>query len=173
MTYCFQIIQILITFEGENQQEMSVEIITYLPEYKNSFIALNKAWLEEYFFVEPHDIEVFENIEEVILEPGGEIFFCLVDGNVAGTVAMQKVNDSLYEMAKLAVDKKYQGQKLSNLLVEACIDFAKAKKADKIMLMSSTKLVPALNLYKKYNFIETPLDETDYHRADIQMELNL
>lgn len=173
MTYCFQIIQILITFEGENQQEMSVEIITYLPEFKNNFIALNKAWLEEYFFVEPHDIEVFENIEEVILEPGGEIFFCLVDGNVAGTVAMQKVNDSVYEMAKLAVDKKYQGQKLSNLLVEACIDFAKAKKADKIMLMSSTKLVPALNLYKKYNFIETPLDETDYHRADIQMELNL
>nr|WP_294938952.1 GNAT family N-acetyltransferase [uncultured Flavobacterium sp.] len=152
---------------------MSVEIITYLPEFKNNFIALNKAWLEEYFFVEPHDIEVFENIEEVILEPGGEIFFCLVDGNVAGTVAMQKVNDSVYEMAKLAVDKKYQGQKLSNLLVEACIDFAKAKKADKIMLMSSTKLVPALNLYKKYNFIETPLDETDYHRADIQMELNL
>lgn len=152
---------------------MQATVISYQPEYKNQFIALNKAWLEEFFFVEKHDMEVFENIEEVILNPGGEIFFCLVDDEVAGTVAMQKVNDKVYEMAKLAVDKKFQGQKLSNLLVDACIDFAKKKNAEKIMLMSSTKLTPALNLYRKYNFTETPLDETDYHRADIQMELYL
>src|SRR5688572_21259540 len=141
---------------------MAIRIITYQPQYKDLFISLNKAWLEEYFFVEPHDLEVFENIEDVILKPGGEIFFCLVDNEVAGTVAMQKVSDSVYEMAKLAVDKKFQGQKLSNLLVDACIDFAKAKKAEKIMLLSSTKLTPALHLYRKYNFKETPMDETDY-----------
>lgn len=152
---------------------METKIITYKPEYKNQFIALNKAWLEEFFFVEKHDLEVFENIEEVILNPGGEIFFCLVNDEVVGTVAMQKVSDKIYEMAKLAIDKKFQGQKLSNLLVDACIDFAKKKKAEKIMLVSSTKLAPALNLYRKYNFTETPLDETDYHRADIQMELYL
>jgi len=152
---------------------MNVEIITYRPQYKDRFISLNKAWLEEFFFVENHDLEVFENIEDIILKPGGEIFFCLVDNEVAGTVAMQKVNDKVYEMAKLAVDKQFQGQKLSNLLINACIDFAKTKKAEKIMLLSSTKLIPALSLYKKYNFIETPLDETDYHRADIQMELYL
>ena len=152
---------------------MSIQIITYQPKYKQQFIDLNTAWLEEYFYVEPHDLDVFENIEEVVLNPGGEIFFCLVDGEVAGTVAMQKVNDSVYEMAKLAVDKKFQGQKLGNSLVEACIDFAKSKKAEKIMLLSSTKLIPALSLYRKYNFKETPMNETDYDRADIQMELYL
>ena len=149
------------------------KIITYDPKYKNQFISLNKAWLEEYFFVEQHDMEVFDNLEEVILKPGGEIFFCIIDDEVAGTVAMQKVNDTKYELAKLAVDKKFQGQKLSNLLMDACIDFAKEKKATTIMLMSSTKLDTALNLYRKYHFVETPLDETDYHRADIQMELYL
>jgi len=152
---------------------MTPEIISYQPQYKNHFIALNKAWLEEYFFVEKHDMDVFDHIEDVILKPGGEIFFCLVDGEVAGTVAMQKVNDTKYELAKLAVDKKFQGQKLSNLLMDACIAFAKEKKATTIMLVSSTKLDTALNLYRKYHFIETPLDETDYHRADIQMELSL
>ncbi|MES2543912.1 MAG: GNAT family N-acetyltransferase [Bacteroidota bacterium] len=152
---------------------MPGEIITYNPQFKNDFIALNKAWLEEFFFVEQHDIEVFENIEEIILKPGGEIFFCIVDDQIAGTVAMQKINDTIYELAKLAVDKKHQGQKLSYLLMDACIAFAKEKKAEKIMLMSSTKLETALYLYRKYNFIETPLDETDYHRADIQMELKL
>ncbi|WP_395047056.1 GNAT family N-acetyltransferase [Flavobacterium sp.] len=152
---------------------MKTEIITYNPKFKSYFIDLNKAWLEEYFFVEKHDIEVFDNIEEVILKPGGEIFFCLVDGEVAGTVAMQKVNDVKYELAKLAVDKKFQGQKLSNLLMDACINFAKEKKLSTIMLVSSRKLDTALNLYQKYHFVETALDETDYHRADIQMELKL
>ncbi len=152
---------------------MNPSIIPYKPEYKNHFISLNKAWLEEYFFVEQHDIEVFENIEKIVLEPGGEIFFCLIDDEVAGTVAMQKVDDLTYELAKLAVDKKFQGKKISHLLMDACIAFAKEKKATTIMLMSSTKLEVALNLYKKYQFIETPIAQTDYARADIQMELYL
>jgi GNAT superfamily N-acetyltransferase len=152
---------------------MTPKIIPYQPEFKNHFIALNKAWLEEYFFVEPHDIEVFENLEEIILKPGGEIFFCMVNNEIAGTVAMQKVNETTFELAKLAVDKKFQGQKLSHLLMDACIAFAKEKKASTIILLSSTKLETALNLYRKYHFIETPLNETDYSRADIQMELHL
>lgn len=158
---------------GQNQKEMPAKIITYQAEYKKYFIALNKAWLEEFFYIEPHDSDAFEKLEEIILNPGGEIFFCLVDDEVAGTVAMQKVDGSTFELAKLAVNKKFQGQKLSYLLMDACIAFAKEKKAEKIMLVSSTKLDTALSLYRKYNFIEVPLDETDYDRADIQMELIL
>ncbi len=152
---------------------MEIKIITYNSEYKNDFIRLNKAWLEEYFYVEPHDIETFNNIEKDIIEHEGEIFFCLVDEEIAGTVAMIKVDNKTYELAKMAVDKKFQGMKLSNLLMKACIDFAKDKKAEKIFLVSNRKLSPAINLYRKYNFIETPLDPTDYDRADIQMELKI
>lgn len=152
---------------------MEIKIIPYQSQYKDDFIRLNKAWLEEYFYVEPHDIETFNSIEKDIIANDGQIFFCLVDREVAGTVAMIKTNDELYELAKMAVDKKFQGMKLSNLLMEACIDFAKNKKARKIFLVSNRILKPALNLYTKYNFIETPIDETDYNRADIQMELKL
>lgn len=152
---------------------MLPKIIPYSPEYRKDFISLNKAWLEEYFYIEPHDVEAFENLEEIILNPGGEIFFCLIDNEVAGTVAMQKVDNTTFELAKLAVDKKFQGRKLDNLLMESCIAFAKEKNAEKIILLSSTKLDTALNLYRKYNFTEVPLDETDYARADIQMELKL
>ena len=152
---------------------MEIKIIGYQSQYKNDFIKLNKAWLEEYFYIEPHDIDTFENCEKDIIQNGGQIFFCLVNNEIAGTVAMIKVNNDLYELAKMAVDKKFQGMKLSNLLMEASIEFAKSNKAKKIFLLSSTKLTPALNLYRKYNFIETPLAPTDYARADIQMELTL
>ena len=86
---------------------------------------------------------------------------------------MQKVDDTTFELAKLAVDKKFQGQKLSNCLIEACITFAKAKKATKIKLLSNRRLETALNLYLKYGFIKVPMKENDYARANIQMELNL
>lgn len=152
---------------------MEIKIITYNPAYKNDFIKLNKAWLEEYFYVEPHDLETFNNIEKDIIEKEGEIFFCLVDEEIAGTVAMIKVNDETYELAKMAVDVKFQGMKLSNLLMEASIEFAKQNNAKKIFLLSNRILKPALNLYSKYNFVEVPMDETDYDRADIQMELTL
>lgn len=152
---------------------MQPEIITYNPKYKTDFISLNTAWLQEYFFVEQHDIDVFNAVEETIIQTGGEIFFCLIANEVAGTVAMQKVNETTFEMAKLAVNKKFQGKNIGKILIETCIDFAKQKNAKTIMLMSSTKLDVALHLYKKYNFIEVPLDENDYARADIQMELYL
>ena len=152
---------------------MKPQIITYNSKYKSNFINLNKAWLEAYFFVEPHDFEVFNTFEEKIIHNGGEIFFCIVNDEVAGTVAMQKINNFTFEMNKLAVDKKFQGQNLGKLLIEACISFAKQKNATTIILMSSTKLQTALHLYKKYNFVAVPLIENDYARADIQMELYL
>ncbi len=152
---------------------MEIKIIGYNPQYKNDFIRLNKAWLEEYFYVEPHDLETFSNIENDIIKKEGEIFFCLVNNEIAGTVAMIKVDDKTFELAKMAVDKKFQGMKLSNLLMEACIDFAKKNQAEKIFLLSNKKLAPAINLYKKFNFIEVPMGTTDYARADIQMELKL
>lgn len=153
--------------------QMETKIIGYNPQYKNDFIRLNKAWLEEYFYVEPHDLETFNNIEKDIIEKEGEIFFCLVNNEIAGTVAMIKADDKTYELAKMAVDKKFQGMKLSSLLMEASIQFAKLNNAKKIFLVSNRILKPALNLYSKYNFVEVPMDETDYDRADIQMELTL
>lgn len=152
---------------------MNIKIMGYDPQYKDDFIKLNKAWLEEYFYIEPHDIDTFNNIENEIIEKDGEIFFCKVNNEIAGTVAMIKTNNTTYELAKMAVDKKFQGMKLSKLLMEACIEFAKKKKAEKIFLLSNTKLLPAINLYKKFNFIEIPLTPNDYDRANIQMELTI
>lgn len=152
---------------------MNTIISTYSPQYKDDFIRLNKAWLEKYFYVEPHDLETFNNIENDIIANGGEIFFCSIDNKIVGTVAVIKVNDKLYELAKMAVDENYQGLKLSNLLMEASIEFVKKQNAEKLFLVSNRILKPALNLYLKYNFVEVPMDETDYDRADIQMELIL
>ena len=152
---------------------MPTSIHKYDPSYKQSFIDLNTAWLNEFFEVEEHDRQVFRNIEDTIIKPGGEIFFCLLDNEVVGTVAMQKVTDGIFELAKMAVAKPFRGRGFSNALMSACINFARERSATRIVLLSNTRMVPAIALYRKFGFVEVPLGETDYARADIRMELSL
>ncbi len=149
----------------------NVHIVRYHPNYKQKFIDLNIEWLQKYFTVEPHDTFVFDNIEEVIVSAGGEIFFCLLDDEIVGTAAMQKWDEHSFELIKMAVTEAYQGKGFSNLLMEACIRFAKEKNASKIIILSNRSLKPAISLYTKFGFKEVPLEATDYSRANIQMEL--
>lgn len=148
-------------------------IVTYHDSLKDAFIALNKAWLEEFFYVEEKDLKMFDQAKEIFIEQGGEIFFCVSNEIVSGTVAMMKVDDQTYELCKMAVSKEHQGKGLANLLIDACIAFAKQKKIEKIILFSNTILKPAINLYKKYGFEEVPLPNTSYARSNIYMELKM
>lgn len=150
-----------------------VEVINYSPAYLQNFIDLNVEWLETYFTIEPHDRQVFDNIEEVIIKPGGDIFFVKYNDEIAGTAAMQKIDEHRFELIKMAVTEKHRRKGFSKLLMESCIYFAKEKKASKIVILSNRSLLPAISLYKQFGFIEVPLDATDYSRADIQMELVL
>lgn len=151
----------------------NAHIITYFPQYRQHFIDLNTEWLTKYFVVEPHDDHVFNNIEEVILSPGGQIFFCKYNNEIVATAAMQKIDEHSFELIKMAVTEAHQGKGFSNLLMEACIRFAKDKSTSKIIILSNRSLKAALHLYSKFGFTEVPLNPTDYSRADIQMELVL
>jgi N-acetylglutamate synthase-like GNAT family acetyltransferase len=149
------------------------QIITYSPVYRQNFIDLNTEWLQKYFTVEPHDQNVFDHLEDVILVPGGEIFFCLYDNKVVGTVAMERINGDTFELTKMAVTELHKGKGFSKLLMEGCISFARKKGIKKIILLSNRSLTPAITLYSKFGFKEVPLDPTDYSRANIQMELEI
>jgi ribosomal protein S18 acetylase RimI-like enzyme len=54
--------------------------------------------------------------------------------------------------------------------MEHCIEVAQQKGIKKLLLYSNRKLLPALYLYKKYDFEEVPLEDGIYERADIKME---
>lgn len=150
-------------------------IIDYKHEYKIHFEKLNKAWLEEYFVVEPIDKWVLENPEEAILEKGGKILFATVDEVVAGTVALKKIeqDDLTFELTKMAVDKSQQGKGLGKALCEAAISTARELGAHKLILYSQTSLVAAISIYRKLGFKEVSLEKGKYARADIKMELGL
>lgn len=149
-----------------------VTIVEFDPKYAKRFADLNYQWIAERYGIEPHDHDVLDHPLEVIVEPGGQVFFAVIDEEAAGTVAMIPSGDDAYELTKMAVDPKFRGRGISNKLMEACIDFTRATGRCRIWLESNTRQVPAIALYRKFNFEETPPDpNTQYTRSNIRMEL--
>jgi len=154
---------------------MSPSIITmleYSSLYQPWFEKLNRNWIEQYFWMEPIDVAVLKDPESHIIEKGGAIIMASVGDEIAGTVALKYVEPEVYEFTKMAVDEKFRGQKVGLALAEAAIEKAQTLGAKKIILYSSTKLVPAISLYRKLGFVEIPVDGP-YKRSDIKMQLLL
>lgn len=159
-----------------------MKISSYTPRYASDFKALNIEWLETFFYVEPYDNEVLSNPETYIISKGGHIFFAILEENVVGTVALMPTKTpNVYELTKMAVNPSIRGKGIGQKLMAHCIAFAKslptegtAEKAPKLMLYSNTLLENAIYIYKKWGFVEVPLEkDVHYDRANIKMELLL
>lgn len=160
----------------ERREHSEVEIVEYQPQYKKSFYELNRKWIESYWELEPHDIEVLENPEKHILEKGGHIFVALYNGFPVGVCALCPMPEESpydFELAKLAVNNSIQRKGIGRRLCEAVIDKARELGGEMLFLESNTRLKPAIALYRKLGFKELPEYHPAYARGDIQMELQL
>ncbi|WP_291286272.1 GNAT family N-acetyltransferase [Flavobacterium sp.] len=148
----------------------TVEIIPFSSDLKEHVKILNIEWLQKYFRVEERDEEVLSNPQEEIIDKGGLIFYARYKGEIIGTVSLIKINDSTFELSKMAVSDKAQGLGVGNKLLEHCMTVAENNNIKKLFLYSNRILLPALHLYEKFGFIEVPLEDVSYERADIKME---
>lgn len=151
----------------------TIQILEYRPEFAPYFERFNKAWLEQYFKIEPIDAYVLENPEEAIIRDGGCILFAELDASVIGTVALKKQEDGIYEMTKMAVDEKYRGRGAGKRLCRAAVERAQDMGAHRLFLYSNTILANAIALYRSTGFREIPIEKAVYGRSDIMMEYPL
>jgi GNAT superfamily N-acetyltransferase len=156
-----------------NKINSEVIIAEFKPEYKNHFKELNFDWIYTYFEPEENDEKSLNHPEETILNKGGKIFFALLEEKVVGTCALLKIDEKIYELAKMAVDKNARGKKIGQKLCEAAIEKARRLGAETVVLESNTILIPAINLYKKLGFIPVEKFKSDYKRSNIKMKLDL
>ena len=152
-----------------------IEITSFKNKYSKHFYSLNIEWLKSYFVVEPYDESVLSNPEKHIINKGGHIFFAKLNNEVVGTVALMPIgNDGLFELTKMAVSPKHRGFKIGQQLMQHCIDFAKSIGLPNLILYSSRKLENAIYIYRKYGFIEIPVEPNcPYVRCDIKMKLEI
>ena len=74
----------------------------------------------------------------------------------------------------MAVLPNERGKGIGQALVKYCIDFAYKNSFNKLLLYSNTELENALYIYRKFGFVEIPVeDNCPYERSDIKMEVPL
>lgn len=151
-----------------------MQIVSWEPKYSEDFKDMNLYWLKEFFWVEPHDENVLGNPEKYIIDPGGKIFFVKESEEIIGCVALMKIEDGIFELTKMAVKPEYRGKKIGQQLMNYTLEFARKKDWDQLIIYSNRKLANAIHLYRKYGFVEIPIEENNpYSRGDIKMKLNL
>lgn len=147
-----------------------VTIIPYSDDLKEPVKTLNLEWLKKYFRVEDKDEIMLSNPQLEIIDKGGMIFYAKYDNKIVGTVSLLKVDETTFELSKMAVNDVVQGLGIGQKLMDHCLLIAQQKNIRKLILYSNRKLLPAIYLYKKVGFIEIPLEDGIYERADIKME---
>jgi len=151
-----------------------IEILFYDPSLKSYFKTLNYEWLNKYFFVTEEDDKILSEPEKIIDE-GGCIIFAKFQGEICGTCALIKETEEEYEIAKMAVIEKAQGQGIGFCLLKAIIEEAKKRKARIISLETANPLKAAISLYKKFGFLQTTEEREHplFGRKTFKMELEV
>ena len=148
-----------------------IKILDYGSEHQPYFEKFNRQWIEKYFSMEPVDEFVLTEPEEALLKPGGAILMATFNGEVAGAVALRKVDDNTFEFTKMAVDEKFRRKGIAEALSHASFEKALELGADKIILYSNSVLAGAVHLYEKLGFKHIAMGNTEYKRSDVKMEI--
>ena len=150
-----------------------MEIINFEDKYEEDFRQLNLEWLYKYNLAESHDLEVLNNPQGTIINRGGCIFLAKENERIAGTAALMKESNGVYELAKMTVAKDFRGKGISKLLLGRCLEEAKNLYAKKVFLFSNHQLETALHLYRQFGFKDIPVEDSPFTTADVKMELVL
>jgi N-acetylglutamate synthase-like GNAT family acetyltransferase len=146
-----------------------LEIVENESKYLNDFIRLNEEWITRYFQLEDMDHKLAANPHKVI-DDGGYIFSLISNNEVIGVCALFNEGNDVYELARMAVSPKHQGKGFGDKLINACLSKAREIKANKIYLVSNTRLEAAIALYKKHGFKTVSTEHHPvYSRANITM----
>jgi ribosomal protein S18 acetylase RimI-like enzyme len=149
-----------------------LSIIDFAPEHGPAFKALNVAWITRDFVMEESDEAVLSDPKKYILDSGGMILLAKYKGGIAGTCGLACEGHDIYELTKMAVDEKLRGLKIGWHLGVAALEKAKQLGAKKVVLHSNRKgSAAAISLYRKLGFVEIPLGNAPWARADIKMEI--
>lgn len=150
-----------------------MQIIEFDKKYEAAFRQLNLLWLNAYNLAESHDLLVLNDPQGTIINRGGRIFLAVENDQLAGTAALMKEHEGVYELAKMTVAENFRGRGISKLLMRHCLEAAKKLGAQKIFLFSNHQLTTALHLYRQFGFTDIPVEGSPFETADVKMELLL
>lgn len=148
-----------------------IDLILYESKYQPAFKRLNMEWLDKHGLTESHDLEILDDPQGTVIDPGGIIFLAKENELIIGTAGLWKENDSEYELVKMAVDPLQRGRGIGKLLLNRCLQEARDRHATRVFLFSSSKLTTALKLYQQSGFNHVAVTDSPFVTADVKMEI--
>jgi RimJ/RimL family protein N-acetyltransferase len=161
---------------SRNEESGSVEIVDFLPKYRDSFRELNEQWLTKFFEIEPFDRILLNNPETQILDRGGAVLFARKGNRIVGTCALLRQTDFKFELCKVTVAEDARGQGIATMMVKTALERAREMGALRIVLALSDIFPDANHLCRKFGFEQIdPIEigPLPYKRPTIVMALDL
>lgn len=84
--------------------------------------------------------------------PDGALLVAVVDGKIAGCIALRKYGDKTCEMKRLWVKKEYRNLKIGYQLINETIKIAKSSNYKEMVLETTEIMEKALSIYKRFGF---------------------
>jgi len=155
-------------------------VITFAQAVSAADIAVARTLFKEY----EQSIGVslcFQNFDQELANlpgdyapPCGRLLLVRVDDQIAGCIALRKLDDSTSEMKRLYLRPEFRGRGLGEPIVQTLIHEAKLIGYSKIRLDTIPgRMDQAINLYRSIGFKEipayydTPFDDTLYMELDL------
>ena len=154
--------------DGYNHVE---EVRTLFNEYTNMIIENDKQF-EEYLKLQNYEEEL-NNLNYKYGRPMGRLYLLYYEDNLAGCIALKKIDNKTCEMKRLYVRKQYQNLKLGRYLVDYIIRDARNIGYRYILLDTFPFLTRAIEMYKNRGFYEiesynnNPIDNSIYLKLDL------
>lgn len=151
---------------------MKMKVIPFEEKYRQDFIDFNTEWIISNFgFMEQHDKETFEKIDDE-MKSGAMIFFAVENDVALATCMAMPMQDTTWEICKLGSNKNVPHRGAGSAVFEAAMKWALEHGAERLFIISNSKLKPALHIYEKHGFKEIKLQNYGYTRGDIAFEYN-
>ena len=133
-----------------------VRILDYSPGLKAHFHSLAGPGLTEVVNgpLEEEDLETLHHPDEAYIKHGGFLFFALYKEQVVGCVALKRMDEDSFELAKLYVNPTYRNLGIATKLIERCISRCKENHVSELWLQSPMSMQEAHKLYDKLGFTD-------------------
>lgn len=122
----------------------------------------------------------FQNFEDELNElktmyaaPGGGIIVCKINNEYVACVGLRKIDSDTAELKRMYVQPAFQRAGIAKALLEKAIELAKAANYKCIRLDTLNYMLPAINLYKKYGFVEIPAYYHNPNATAVYFELEI
>lgn len=154
----------------DNNREIKKLFLEY-----TEMLVKNDSSFAKYLELQNYDSEL-EHLKDKYGLPDGRLYIVKVNNEVAGCIALRKIDCENCEMKRLYVRPAFRGHKIANKLVEIIIEDAKRIGYKSMLLDTLPFLEGAIHLYRKFGFYEiesynnSPMDTSIYMKLDLLNE---